>query len=270
MFLVLRAFRFSDRVGTMAIVESEKQTIPPQPVDPEIEAMVKAGVHFGHVTSKTHPKMKIFIAGVRNTVHILNLDQTKEQLAQALHFMKELKAQGKTILFVGTKVQIQALFKEVAKEMDMPYVSERWIGGTLTNFGKIRERLDRLEELERQQREGELEKYTKKEQADFDKEVQALERRFGGLRKLHGMPDAMFICDLDVNEIAKREAIQKGIPIVAITDTDINPEGITYVIPANDDAVSSVAYILNRVKEVMINTPLPIPVVLNKEEKEQA
>jgi len=225
----------------------------PKAVDPVVDEMTKAGLQFGHKTSKTHPKMKPYIAGIRNTVHIFNLDKTKEKLEAALVFVESIVKEGKTLLLVGTKVQIRELVKNVAAECDIPFVTERWIGGTLTNFETIQKRVTYMKELEEKKKTGELEKYTKKEQAQFNKEIQELEKKYGGVRNLPRLPDAIFICDLDENNLALREAVKKEIKVVAICDTNIDPTPIDYVIPANDDAVSSMQYILERLKETIKN-----------------
>jgi len=225
----------------------------PKAVDPVVDEMTKAGLQFGHKTSKTHPKMKPYIAGIRNTVHIFNLDKTKEKLEAALVFVESIVKEGKTLLLVGTKVQIRELVKNVAAECDIPFVTERWIGGTLTNFETIQKRVTYMKELEEKKKTGELEKYTKKEQAQFNKEIQELEKKYGGVRNLPRLPDAIFICDLDENNLALREAVKKEIKVVAICDTNIDPTPIDYVIPANDDAVSSMHYMLEKLRERIKN-----------------
>ena len=228
--------------------------IPPQvQQDPVIEEMTKAGLHFGHKTSKTHPKMRPYIAGVRNTVHMFDLQKTKEKLGEALEYIKSLQTAGKTLLLVGTKIQIKNLVKETAVACSLPYVSERWIGGTFTNFGTITKRIEYFRDLEQKKQAGELEKYTKKEQLDIAEELKNLELHFGGVKNLSRLPDAVFVCDLDKNQLVVKEAKNKGIPVIAIVDTNIDPTPINYVIPANDDVQSSVQYILNRIQELYVS-----------------
>lgn len=230
----------------MAIEENEKQV--QAPVDPEIEEMVQAGLHFGHKTSKTHPRMKPFIVGVRNTVHIINLEQTKKKLEETEDVFRRLKEEGKTVLLVGTKVQIRDIVKDAAKQAGFAYVTDRWVGGTLTNFETISKRIARLKEIEELKDTPEWAKYTKWEQGQLEKEHDALEMRFGGLRSLEKMPDAVFICDLDENLLAAKEAKAKGLMVIAITDTNVDPARyIDYSIPANDDAITSIRYILGRI-----------------------
>ena len=233
----------------MAIV---MKSIEPK-VDSVIQEMTTAGLHFGHKTSKTHPKMKPYIVGVRNTVHMFDLAKTKEKLQKALEYIQSLRAEGKILLLVGTKIQIKNLVKETAMACGLPYVSDRWIGGAFTNFGTITKRTEYFRELEKKKEAGELEKYTKKEQLGIAEEMKNLELRFGGIKNLAKLPDAVFICDLDKNQLVLREARSKGIPVVAIVDTNIDPTLVDYVIPANDDAQSSVQYILNKVQELYVS-----------------
>lgn len=218
----------------------------------DIEDMVRAGVHFGHRISKVHPKMKSYLAGIKNTVHIIDLEKTKEKLEQALKFIQDLIAQGKVLLLIGTKIQVRNLVKEVAESCDLPYVNERWLGGTFTNFGIILKRIEYFKELERKKAEGELEKYTKKERAKIDKEIATLKIKFEGLKKLTQLPDAIFVLDMKKDHTAIREAKMKGIKVVGLVDTNIDPTLADYPIPANDDAISSVKYILEKVKEVIL------------------
>ncbi len=229
----------------------------PKPIDPVIEEMTKAGLHFGHKTSKTHPKMKPYIAGVRNTIHIIDLEKTKEKLAQALEYIGNAAKAGKTIVLVGTKVQLRSIVEQTAKECKIPYVSQRWIGGTFTNFDTISKRITEMLDLEKKKEAGELSKYTKKEQLEIDRRIQELEVKYGGLRALTKVPDIVFVCDPDTNELTLREAERKHVSMVAICDTNMDPSPIDYMIPANDDAISSVSYILNKVKEtILTNKPV--------------
>ena len=222
--------------------------------DPVIEEMLAAGLHFGHKTSKTHPKMKPYIGGVRNTVHIFDLTKTKEKLAEALEAIGKLKAEGKNLLLVGTKIQIKGMIKETAQALGFPYICERWIGGTLTNFEGISKRIQRLLEIEKMKESGDIAKYTKKEQAKLEEERNGLEVKFGGIKNLAKLPDALFVCDMDKNELAVKEARQKGITTFAVCDTNCDPSLLDFPIPANDDAVSSIAYILARLKEKIETT----------------
>ncbi len=216
--------------------------------------MVKAGLHFGSTTSKINPKMKPFLYGVRNGIHIIDVEKTAEMLEQALGFIKNLIFERKIILLVGTSVQFKELVKKTALECNIPYINERWLGGTLSNFGVIRKRVQYFIELEEKKKSGELEKYTKKERAQFDKELADLEIKFGGIKNLSKLPDAVFVVNTRADDLAIKEAIQKEVKTIAIVDTDADPSVIDYPIPANDDAISSVSYILDKVKEVILKT----------------
>ena len=222
----------------------------------DVEEMAKAGLHFGHRISKTHPKMLPFIFGMRNTIHIIDLEKTKEKFIEALKFLREATLEKKVILFVGTKPQIRDLVKQTAIETQNPYVVYRWIGGTFTNFPEIKKRVDYLRELERKKEAGEFEKYTKKERMEIEEEIEKLERKFGGIKNLEKLPDIIFVCDMVKNKLAVDEAKRKGVKIVAISDTNADPSLADYPIPANDDAVSSVKYILEKVKEAILNAKL--------------
>ena len=217
------------------------------------DEMMKAGVHLGHRVSRLHPKMKDYIFGVRNTVHIIDLEKTVVEFEKALNFIKELVEKQEIILLVGTKTPLRELVKGIAIECDIPYVSERWLGGTFTNFKIILKRIKYFRELERKKKEGELDKYTKKERVDFDKELKKLEMKFGGIKNLDKIPEAVFVCDVKKDILVVREAKVKGVKIVAIVDTNVDPNLVDYAIPANDDAITSVRYILEKVKDTIIN-----------------
>ncbi len=221
-------------------------------LDSEIEEMIKAGVQFGRLTSHLHPKMKEYVLGMRGRIHIIDLRETKKKLKEALEFIKQLVSEGKTILFVGTKIPAKEIVKEIAKECEFPYVVERWIGGLFTNFENILKRIERLKELEEKEKKGEFDKYTKKERALFEKEIERLKEKFGGLKKLEKLPDAVFIVDPTKERFCVKEAKKKGIKIIAILDTNSDPTQIDFPIPANDTSLSSLKYILNKVKEVIL------------------
>jgi small subunit ribosomal protein S2 len=226
-------------------------------IDKSLEEMMEAGLHFGHKSSKAHPKMKPYIAGVRNTIHILNLEKTKEKLEETLAVLGEMAQAKKVILLVGTKVQIRTLVREAAEEAGVPYVTGRWIGGLFTNFEEVSKRIAYLKDLEsKRSSEEEWGKYTKWERHEMEEEIKKLEKKFGGVKMLEKLPDAMFVFDLDENDLAVREAKQKGIPVFAISDTNCDPTRVDYAIPANDDAVSSVRYIVEKVKETLLKARL--------------
>ena len=236
------------------MVKIKKKTTQKSDFGISIEKMTNAGVYFGHRTSRCHPKMKPYILGVKGSDHIniIDLERTKKSLIKALEYIKELIEEDKILLLVGTKVPAQKLTRETAKECGLPYVVKRWIGGTITNFKIIRERIDYFKDLEKKKLSGELEKYTKKERLEFDREMNRLEEKFGGIKEMGKLPDVLFIVDMKKDSLAIKEAQRKGIPVIAITDTTVDPSLIDYPIPANDDAVSSIKYILEKIKKVIL------------------
>jgi len=221
-----------------------------------IDDMARAGVNFGHRVSKLHPKMKPYIAGIKNTVHVLDLEKTAKEFEKALMFISKIVSEGKTIIFVGTKPQLKLLVSSAAQECGIPYVSERWLGGTFTNFDTIKKRVHYFKDLEKKKATGELEKYTKKERLNFDREIALLKVKFDGIKNMDKLPEAVFIFGLDKDITCAREAKRKGIKLIALCDTNINPDLADFPIPANDDAISSVKYILNKVKEVIENAKI--------------
>jgi small subunit ribosomal protein S2 len=219
----------------------------------DLEEMARAGLHFGHRTSKANPKMKPYLYGVRNTIHIIDLEKTKEKLVQALEFIKNLISENKILLVVGTKIQVKELVKNFATECNLPYINERWLGGTFTNFGVIKKRIDYFKDLEKKKADGELEKYTKKERAKIGKILKDLETKFGGIKNLEKLPDAIFVLDMKKDALAVKEARMKEITVIGISNTNIDPTLADLPIPANDNAISSVKYILDKAKEVIIS-----------------
>lgn len=237
---------------TKKTVKENKESKPKENSSLSVEEMGKAGLHFGHRTSRTHPKMSRYLYGTRNTVHIIDLEKTKEKFEEALEFIQKLISENKVLLFVGTKVQAKELMKNTAIECGLPYISERWLGGTLTNFEIIKKRVEHFKDLEDKKIKGELEKYTKKERAKVDKELRDLETKFGGIKNLEQLPAAIFILDMKKDNLAVKEARMKGIIVMGITDTNVDPTLADYPIPANDDAISSLKYILEKVKEAIL------------------
>lgn len=213
--------------------------------------MLQAGMHFGHQTSKWHPKMKQYIFGERGGIHIINLEITAKKFAEALSYIENLVAKGGVILLVGTKRQAQEIIREVAAETGMPEITRRWLGGTFTNFGQISKIIKRYKDLKAKREAGELAKYTKKEQLEFAREIEDMEKKVGGISTLVRMPDAVFILDLKTEKTAFEEAKKMGVPIVAVTDTNVNPDDVTYPIPANDDAISGIEMILRLIGEAI-------------------
>jgi small subunit ribosomal protein S2 len=216
-----------------------------------IEEMAQAGVQFGHKVSKLHPKMKQYVSGIKNNVHVFDLEKTAKEFQKALDFISKVISEGKTIIFVGTKIQLKNLVRSAAEECGVPYVTERWLGGTFTNFGTIQKRVEHFRDLEKKKAAGELEKYTKKERMNFDNEIVLLKTKFDGIKNMAKLPEAVLILGLDKDDTCAREARRKGIKIVSLCDSNIDPTGIDYPIPANDDAISAVKYILDKVKETI-------------------
>jgi len=228
-----------------------KTTLKKEDFDIDLEEMAEAGLHFGHRSSRINPKMKEYIFGTRNNVNIIDIEKSAIKFKEALSFIKKTVSEGKVLLLVGTKVQFKDLVKKTAEECNLPYINERWLGGTFTNFDTIKNRIKYFKELEEKREKGELEKYTKKERAKIDKELKDLQIRFGGIKNLKSLPDAIFVVDMKKDEIAITEAKKRNIKVIAIADTNVDPTEVDFPIPANDDALSSVKYILEKVKEVV-------------------
>lgn len=218
-------------------------------IDPEIEQMFKAGAHFAYKKTRRHPKMRSFIAGVKSNVEIFHLEKVLEKLDAALSFIEELGKDGKVVLWVGTKPSASKAIREIAKDLGHPFVALHWIGGTLTNFPVIRRRIDYLESLEKKKEIGELEKYTKYERLELLHKMQKLSQALEGIRSLKAMPAALFVVDPGEEVTAVREATKKSIPLIALMNSDCDPSRIDYPIPANDNAESSIGYILKKVEE---------------------
>lgn len=244
-----KSARGSKKIKTKRKVKTAKVNIEKKL--PSLEEMLKAGVHFGHRASKWNPKMEPYIFTARNNIHIIDLEKTKEKLEEALKFLQGIKDKKGTILFVGTKVAAKEITQQVAKECQMPYVVDKWIGGTLTNFGVISKRLEHFRDLEKKKESGELKKYTKKEQHEFGLELQKLDKQFGGIKAITRPPDALLVVDTHKEKLAVKEARMKKIPVVGLCDTNTDPGIIDYPIPANDDASSSLKLILSTIVKIL-------------------
>ncbi len=216
-----------------------------------INEMMKAGLHFGHKQTFNHPKANYFIVKSYDAISGIDLKETLKALNLALDFVKETIKNGGKILFVGTTAGAKGLVRELAQKYNYPYVDERWLGGTLTNFKTLNLRIKTLKELEEQKNTGAWEKYTKKERIDLQKELDQLQRKFAGIRTLDKLPNVLFIVDTGLNDIAVREAKLLNIPIVGILDTDDDPTIIDYPIPANDSAKSSIKYIITKLEDAI-------------------
>lgn len=218
---------------------------------PTIVDLFEAGVHFGHKKERSHPKAKEFIFTLKDGVYVIDLDKTTAYLGEALTYLKKQISDGKTVLFVGTKRQAKEMVKNAAEALSMPYVTKRWLGGTLTNFETVQKSIKEMEKLEERTKSPEFEALTKKEKKIIQDKLTKLQGIFEGLRQMKYLPDALFVLDAAHEKLAVSEANKMNIPVVATCDTDANPENIDYSIPANDDAAKSVDLIMNQVSAVL-------------------
>jgi small subunit ribosomal protein S2 len=217
-----------------------------------MKQLLEAGVHFGHQTRRWNPKMAPYIFTERNGIYIIDLQKTVRKVDEAYQFVRNTVAEGGTVLFVGTKKQAQETIRQEAERCGMPYVNQRWLGGMLTNFQTIRSRIDRLEQLETMESDGSFELLPKKEVMQLQKEKERLERFLGGIRTLRRLPDAVFVVDPRKEKIAVAEARKLGIPIIAIVDTNCDPDEIDYVIPGNDDAIRAVRLLTSKMADAVL------------------
>ncbi len=240
-----------------------------------MKALLETGVHFGHRTRRWNPKMKPFIFTERNGIHIIDLQQTIQAIDEAYAMVRDTVAQGGTVLFVGTKRQAQETIAQQAQRCGMPYVNQRWLGGTLTNWRTMRSRIEYLRDLEARRDAGEFERLPKKEALKLNREIEALNERFGGLKEMRRLPDLLFIVDVRREETAVREANALNIPIIAMVDTNCDPDRIDLVIPANDDAIRAIKLIISRMADAVLEgmnmrkeAGLPVEVIPEPEEYE--
>ncbi len=216
-----------------------------------IEELLKAGAHFGHLTSRWHPRMEKYIFMERNNIHIIDLMQTQVLLDRAAAAARRFARRGKTILFAGTKKQAQEIVRQYAEECGMPYMVNRWLGGTMTNFQTIRRSIRRMEEIEKMEKDGTLDKLKKKERLMRLREHEKLEAVLGGIREMANLPGAIYVVDINREDIAVNEARKLGIPIIAMVDTNCDPELVDYPIPANDDALSSIELVTSIIADAI-------------------
>ena len=217
-----------------------------------MKQLLEAGVHFGHQTRRWNPKMAEYIFQARNGIHIIDLQKSSKKLDEAYDFLKNQAEEGKTVLFVGTKKQAQECAKEAAEKCGMYYVNQRWLGGTLTNFKTIRNRIKRLPDIEKMQEEGTFEVLPKKEVILLKKEMEKLEKNLGGIKEMTEIPGVMFVVDPNKEKIAILEARKLGIPVIGLVDTNCNPEDVDYAIPGNDDAIRAVKLIMDVMANAVI------------------
>lgn len=226
-----------------------------------VDDLFKVGAHFGYSKTRRHPTLKPYIFGSKNRMDIVDLDKTVVMLEKALAFIEALSREGKQVIFVGNKKEAQKAIIDAATKLDMPYVANRWIGGTLTNFGEIRKRIARLEDLMNKKETGELDIYTKKERGVLDKEISDLKKRFWGIMKVKRLPGAILVIDSNKEAIAVAEAKKAGIPVISLSGSDCDIAMIDYPVVANDSAVQSIEFFLNKVVEAyrsakLVNSPV--------------
>jgi len=229
-----------------------------------MKALLESGVHFGHRTNKWNPKMRQYIFTERNGIHIIDLQQTVKLLDDAFNKVRDTVAAGGSILFVGTKRQAQETIQDEAERCGMPYVNQRWLGGTLTNWVTIQQRIVELTRLEKMFETGEIHNLTKKEGLLIQREINRLQTRLSGVRNMKSLPDLLFIIDIEREDTAVREANSKGIPVIALVDTNCNPSDIDYVIPSNDDAIRAIKLLVGRMADAVIEGKM-----MRKDEEEE-
>jgi small subunit ribosomal protein S2 len=234
------------------------------PEIPSLVDLLKTGAHFGHQVSKWHPKMKPFLFGSRNGIHIINLEQTTVKLKETLDATRDIVAKGGTIVFIGTKRQARGLVEKYAKECKMPYVIERWLGGTFTNFPEINRLIRKLNDYRAKRDKGEFDKYTKKERVMIDREIADMERKVGGISTLTRLPEAVYIVDIKHEKTALMEANEKKVPVIAMTDSNVNPEDVTHGVPMNDDAIKAIE-LMTRLMAEAVNEGLALRETLKAE-----
>lgn len=234
-----------------------------------LEEMFKCGVHFGHHKSRKNPKMAKYIFGTKNGINIIDLEKTVQKLEEATKFISELVAENKEIMLVGTKKQAKSIIESAAIRCGVPYVAERWLGGTFTNFSVISARTRFLREGQEKMERGEYAKYTKFEQMKINEELHRLERRMGGIKNMRVLPSAIFVTGIIEDKLAIAEARRKGIPVLALCDTNVDPEGIDYPIPGNDDAVSSLRLMLAYISKAILDGKEKAKAKARPEEKEK-
>ncbi len=218
---------------------------------PSMKDLLKAGVHFGHRTSRWHPRMEEFIHSSRNGVHVIDLAKTQVQLEKALQKIENIVAGGGSVMFIGTKIQYQDIISKYATEAGMPYVNNRWLGGTFTNFSEIQKLIKNYLDLKDKRTKGELKKYTKLEQLQFDRRIEDLESKIGGISIITKLPEAVFVVDMRHDKTAVMESRQKGVKVIGLCDTNVNPAYADIAIPANDDSIASATMMLKLVSEAV-------------------
>ncbi len=238
-------------VETAAVETAAPAAKAPTTAATLVKDLVDAGIHYGHKSTHWNPKMRPYIFGKRNKIHIIDVKETVKGILLAKKFLQKIASEGKDVLFVGTKRQAASIIEANAKACDMHYVVDRWLGGTLTNFSTIRLRLKRLADLEKIVETGEITKYSKKMEAQINREKKKITRNLGGIRNMNKMPGAMFIVDVSYESNAAKEAKKLGIPVIALIDTDANPDMVDLPIPGNDDAIRAIEIVVSQLAEAI-------------------
>jgi len=233
------------------MTKAKKETKKTKKSEITLKALLEAGCHFGHQARRWNPKMKPYLYDVRGGIHIFDLVKTKEGLEKAIEVVRKMAAEGKQIVFVGTKRQARAIVEEEAKKAGVPWVCQRWIGGTLTNWEQIKKNIDKLAQMTEKRKKGEYKKYTKREQLLLDKEIARLQKFYGGLVGLEKAPEVLFVIDVKKEDVAVREAKKKEVPVIALVDSDSNPDWADWVIPGNDDAVGSIKFVVEKIAQAV-------------------
>jgi small subunit ribosomal protein S2 len=234
--------------------KEKKKTVKKAPAKIEVpspEELLEAGVHFGHIKRRWHPKMAPFIYAAKEGVHVFDLYKTRDKLEEAAQFLQNVAVEGGSILFAGTKRQAQDTVKREAERAEAFFLNNRWVGGLLTNFKSVKKNIEKLEGLSQKMKKGEFKHYTKKERLLIDREIRKLERDIGGLRGMEELPDVLVLASAKGEEIAAREAIKTDIPVVAISDTNADPSLVDYIIPGNDDAAASIEIIMKTLADAI-------------------
>lgn len=242
-----------------------------------LKELLEAGVHFGHQTKKRNPKMKKYIYNERNGIHIIDLQQTIKLFDDASRFMSNISAQGRSILFVGTKKQAQDAIAEEAERAGMPYVNQRWLGGLLTNFATLKKSMKKFKDLEKMKLDGDFEHFSKKDASRLEKKYKKMEKLFSGIKEMENPPDVLFVIDPRKESIAVSEAQKLNVPVVAVVDTNCDPDLINYVIPGNDDAIRAIKLFASRISDAILegknqfaSTGVPMPLVETTAPPEEA
>jgi small subunit ribosomal protein S2 len=234
-----------------------------------MKSLLEAGVHFGHRTRRWNPKMKPYIFTERNGIHIIDLQQTMSSIERSYNLVRDFVAQGGSVLLTGTKKQAQDTIAFEAERCGMPYVNQRWLGGTLTNFRTMRQRIEKLSDMEGQRERGEFGRLTKKEALEAEGEISKLIRRFGGMRDMRRLPDVLYVTDVRREALAVKEANILNIPVIALVDTNCDPDPVNYVIPANDDAIRAIKLITSKIADAVIEGKEIRAVTVGAQEQEE-